>query len=114
MSVNPYDVKTILLAKHAQHVVLIHFPIALFVAGGGCDGNPGTAIRAGGTANQRHSAAALRIGVRIHCNYLAGLEGTSPHATLPCGTFSLPHSARTARRRRDCADGASRVGFGAA
>ncbi len=32
MSVNPFDVKTALLAKHAQHVVLIHFPIALFLA----------------------------------------------------------------------------------
>ena len=32
MSVNPFDIKTILLAKHAQHVVLIHFPIALFIA----------------------------------------------------------------------------------
>jgi uncharacterized membrane protein len=31
--VNPFDPKTLLLAKHAQHVVLIHFPIALFVAG---------------------------------------------------------------------------------
>lgn len=30
MSVNPFDIKTVLLAKHAQHVVLIHFPIALF------------------------------------------------------------------------------------
>jgi len=29
--VNPFDLKTTLLAKHAQHVVLIHFPIALFV-----------------------------------------------------------------------------------
>ena len=29
--VNPFDFKTALLAKHAQHVVLIHFPIALFV-----------------------------------------------------------------------------------
>ena len=27
--VNPFDFKTALLAKHAQHVVLIHFPIAL-------------------------------------------------------------------------------------
>jgi uncharacterized membrane protein len=32
MSVNPFDIKTALLAKHAQHVVLIHFPIALFLA----------------------------------------------------------------------------------
>jgi len=30
---NPFDLKTALLAKHAQHVVLIHFPIALFIAG---------------------------------------------------------------------------------
>jgi len=30
--VNPFDPKTVLLAKHAQHVVLIHFPIALFSA----------------------------------------------------------------------------------
>ena len=29
--VNPFDPKTTLLAKHAQHVVLIHFPIALFI-----------------------------------------------------------------------------------
>jgi uncharacterized membrane protein len=30
--VNPFDLKTAFLAKHAQHVVLIHFPIALFLA----------------------------------------------------------------------------------
>jgi uncharacterized membrane protein len=30
---NPFDVKSALLARHAQHVVLIHFPIALFIAG---------------------------------------------------------------------------------
>jgi uncharacterized membrane protein len=30
--VNPFDFKAALLAKHAQHVVLIHFPIALFIA----------------------------------------------------------------------------------
>ena len=33
--VNPFDLRTVLLAKHAQHVVLIHFPIALFIAGVG-------------------------------------------------------------------------------
>jgi uncharacterized membrane protein len=32
MSVNPFDIRTIVLARHAQHVVLIHFPIALFTA----------------------------------------------------------------------------------
>jgi uncharacterized membrane protein len=31
MRVNPFDLKTVVLAKHAQHVVLIHFPIALFM-----------------------------------------------------------------------------------
>lgn len=30
---HPFDIKTVLFAKHAQHVVLIHFPIALFIAG---------------------------------------------------------------------------------
>lgn len=30
--VNPFDLKTALLARHAQHVVLIHFPIALFIS----------------------------------------------------------------------------------
>ena len=28
-SVNPFDPKAVFFAKHAQHVVLIHFPIAL-------------------------------------------------------------------------------------
>lgn len=30
---NPFDIKSVLFAKHAQHVVLIHFPIALFIVG---------------------------------------------------------------------------------
>ena len=29
---NPFDLKAVLLAKHAQHVALIHFPIALFIS----------------------------------------------------------------------------------
>ena len=29
---SPFDLKAALLAKHAQHVVLVHFPIALFLA----------------------------------------------------------------------------------
>ncbi len=28
---SPFDLKTLFLAKHAQHVVLIHFPIALLI-----------------------------------------------------------------------------------
>jgi uncharacterized membrane protein len=34
---HPFDLRAALLAKHAQHVVLIHFPIALCVAGVGFD-----------------------------------------------------------------------------
>ena len=30
---SPFDLRSALLAKHAQHVVLIHFPIALFIVG---------------------------------------------------------------------------------
>jgi uncharacterized membrane protein len=41
---NPFDLHTVVLAKHAQHVVLIHFPIALFITGVAFDllsrGNP--------------------------------------------------------------------------
>ena len=32
-TVNPFDLRSALLAKHAQHVVLIHFPIALYLTG---------------------------------------------------------------------------------
>jgi len=35
--VNPFDLKSVLFAKHAQHVALVHFPIALIVAGAGFD-----------------------------------------------------------------------------
>jgi uncharacterized membrane protein len=31
--VHPFDIRAVLFAKHAQHVVLIHFPIALFIIG---------------------------------------------------------------------------------
>jgi uncharacterized membrane protein len=34
---NPFDWRTVVLAKHAQHVALIHFPIALFIAAAGFD-----------------------------------------------------------------------------
>ena len=29
---NPFDLKSVLLAKHAQHVAMVHFPIALTFA----------------------------------------------------------------------------------
>ncbi len=31
-AVNPFDLKAALLARHAQHPVIVHFPIALFMA----------------------------------------------------------------------------------
>jgi uncharacterized membrane protein len=31
-AVNAFDVKAALLARHAQHPVIVHFPIALFIA----------------------------------------------------------------------------------
>jgi uncharacterized membrane protein len=34
---SPFDPKTALLAKHAQHVALIHFPIALFISAAAFD-----------------------------------------------------------------------------
>ena len=37
LAVNPFDPKTVLLAKHAQHVVLVHFPIALLITAVGFD-----------------------------------------------------------------------------
>jgi uncharacterized membrane protein len=37
MSTNPFDIRTVVLARHAQHVVLIHFPIALLTAAVGFD-----------------------------------------------------------------------------
>jgi hypothetical protein len=33
VTMNPWDPRTAVFAKHAQHVVLIHFPIALFITG---------------------------------------------------------------------------------
>jgi uncharacterized membrane protein len=35
--VHPFDPRTIFFAKHAQHVALVHFPIALFLTGVFCD-----------------------------------------------------------------------------
>ncbi|HEX7288473.1 MAG TPA: DUF2231 domain-containing protein [Candidatus Angelobacter sp.] len=35
--VNPFDIKSALMARHAQHVVLVHFPIALFLSAVGFD-----------------------------------------------------------------------------
>src|SRR5579872_2913996 len=61
--VNPFDLRTILLAKHAQHVVLIHFPIALFMTGVGLDllsrGNRDSQLAAAAYWNLSIAAAAV-------------------------------------------------------
>ncbi|PYT46199.1 MAG: hypothetical protein DMG47_05695 [Acidobacteria bacterium] len=62
---HPFDVKAALLAKHAQHVVLIHFPIALFIAGVAFD------FAAHWTKRQVLIAAA-------YCNLLAAAVVTIP------------------------------------
>jgi len=56
--VNPFDLRTVLLAKHAQHVVLIHFPIALFVTGVALD-----VISRGKRTSQLATAAYLNISI---------------------------------------------------
>jgi len=62
---HPFDIKSALLAKHAQHVVLIHFPIALFIAGVTFD------FLAQWTKRQSVAAAA-------YCNLLAAGVVTGP------------------------------------
>jgi uncharacterized membrane protein len=49
---NPFDLRNVVFAKHAQHVVLIHFPIALFITSVGFD------YLAHWTKNQTLAAAA--------------------------------------------------------
>ena len=62
---HPFDLKAVLLAKHAQHVVLIHFPIALFIAGVAFD------FMAQWTKRQSLMAAA-------NCNFLLAALSTIP------------------------------------
>ncbi len=62
---HPFDLRTALLAKHAQHVVLIHFPIALFIVGVAFD------FAAQWTRRQFLAAAA-------YCNLLAAALVTVP------------------------------------
>jgi uncharacterized membrane protein len=62
---NPIDLKAALAAKHAQHVVLIHFPIALFIAAVAFD------FAAHWTKKQSLATAA-------HCNFWSLLWRASP------------------------------------
>ena len=67
---NPFDPRTILLAKHAQHVVLIHFPIALFITGVGLD-----LLSRGNRTSQLAVAAYLNISIAAATVVPAALTG---------------------------------------
>ena len=56
--VNPFDLRSVLLAKHAQHVVLVHFPIALFICGVAFD-----LLSRGNRDSQLAAAAYLNLSV---------------------------------------------------
>lgn len=55
---NPFDPRSVFLARHAQHVVLIHFPIALFITGVALD-----LLSRGKRGSQLASAAYLNISI---------------------------------------------------
>ena len=85
--VNPFDWRTILLAKHAQHVVLIHFPIALFIAGVGLDmfSRGERSSRLAGAAYLNLSLAAVTVLPAVLTGLLAWqfvLEGKSLRGLL--------------------------------
>jgi uncharacterized membrane protein len=65
MTSNPFDIKTALLAKHGQHVVLIHFPIALFITG--------VALDFAANWTKRHA-----LGIAAYINLLLAAIATLP------------------------------------
>src|SRR2546425_8188423 len=115
--VNPFDLKTVLLAKHAQHVVLIHFPIALFIAAvafdliahwtkrrgladaayhsdfdppGSSHGYPRVAVPARRAETEGHSTTAPDTCVRLELDDLAGLVGKFPGKAAGRSFAKLP------------------------
>jgi uncharacterized membrane protein len=68
MSVNPFDIRTVILAKHAQHVVLIHFPIALFIAAVAFD-------YLGHWTKSRTLAAAAHFNLLLACSFYCASRG---------------------------------------
>jgi uncharacterized membrane protein len=84
---SPFDPRSVFLARHAQHVVLIHFPIGLFLFGVLLDamarmkGN----IRLANAAQLNLTAAAICIVPTYLTGFLAwqyALEGQRLHGVL--------------------------------
>jgi uncharacterized membrane protein len=73
MSLNPFDIHYTLLAKHAQHVVLIHFPIALLMTGAAFD-------------FLSHRRKGLALAEAAYFNFLAAAIATIP--TLATGVLA--------------------------
>jgi uncharacterized membrane protein len=64
---SPWDPRTAIFAKHAQHVVIIHFPIALLIAG--------VALDVIATWTRRRDLA-----LAAYCNFCAALLTAVPAA----------------------------------
>jgi uncharacterized membrane protein len=75
---SPWDPRTAIFAKHAQHVVIIHFPIALFFAG--------VAFDLIATWTRRKDLALV-----AYCNFCGGLLAAVPAALtgLPAWQWEL-------------------------
>jgi uncharacterized membrane protein len=79
---NPFDLKQALLAKHAQHVVLIHFPIALFIVGVAFDV---LALR----------FSKLNLAAAAYCNFAVAAIATVP--TVMTGLLAWKFQLESAR-----------------
>lgn len=81
---NPFDLKAALLARHAQHVVMIHFPIALFICGVAFD------LLASWRHNRTLAAAA-------HYNVVAAAVSTLPAVVTGLLAWQLQFGGKTPR-----------------
>jgi uncharacterized membrane protein len=84
VSANPFDVRTVFLAKHARHVALIHFPIALLNAAVAFD------YLAQGTKS-RTLAAAVSTVLIWHAFWVHWRARRNPERPLP--SYRLPIEA---------------------
>src|SRR5580704_14362598 len=100
--VNPFDLKAALFAKHAQHVVLIHFPIALYSAAVVFD------FIAERTRRPGVADAAYYNLLFAAVSTLAGLVGAFPGATAVGSPAKVSSRARIPGRRTGGADRAFR------